>query len=208
MTFFYYIYIYIYIMPKKSKKNNNETIRKNNIINDFTKKNVFEYMFSDNSIINYKLIFYWLPPLIFVLLLGLIIFITHTESEYFISFIAGTSMFTIYFLIDIIYQFILCKKISKLKLIKNSFINALVPGIFVTIGYLLSIILRDVKKCNIQYQETGIEHSGELNKMNTEITRLINIHRNNIVISLFFYIFSIIYNNPINKKKCSNNNLC
>jgi len=195
-------------MPKKSKKNNNETIRKNNIINDFTKKNVFEYMFSDNSIINYKLIFYWLPPLIFVLLLGLIIFITHTESEYFISFIAGTSMFTIYFLIDIIYQFILCKKISKLKLIKNSFINALVPGIFVTIGYLLSIILRDVKKCNIQYQETGIEHSGELNKMNTEITRLINIHRNNIVISLFFYLFSIIYNNPINKKKCSNNNLC
>ena len=195
-------------MPKKSKKNNNETIRKNNIINDFTKKNVFEYMFSDNSIINYKLIFYWLPPLIFVLLLGLIIFITHTESEYFISFIAGTSMFTIYFLIDIIYQFILCKKISKLKLIKNSFINTLVPGIFVTIGYLLSIILRDVKKCNIQYQETGIEHSGELNKMNTEITRLINIHRNNIVISLFFYLFSIIYNNPINKKKCSNNNLC
>ena len=195
-------------MPKKSKKNNNETIRKNNIINDFTKKNVFEYMFSDNSIINYKLIFYWLPPLIFVLLLSFIIFITHTESEYFISFIAGTSMFTIYFLIDIIYQFILCKKISKLKLIKNSFINALVPGIFVTIGYLLSIILRDVKKCNIQYQETGIEHNGELNKMNTEITRLINIHRNNIVISLFFYIFSIIYNNPINKKKCSNNNLC
>ena len=195
-------------MAKRSKKNNNETIKKNNIINDFTKKNVFEYMFSDNSIINYKLIFYWLPPLIFVLLLGLIIFITHTESEYFISFIAGTSMFTIYFLIDIIYQFILCKKISKLKLIKNSFINALVPGIFVTIGYLLSIILRDVKKCNIQYQETGIEHSGELNKMNTEITRLINIHRNNIVISLFFYLFSIIYNNPINKKKCSNNNLC
>lgn len=194
-------------MTKKSKKNDDK-IRKNNIINDFTKKNIFEYMFSDNSIINYKLIFYWLPPLIFILLIGLIIFITHTESEYFISFIAGVSMFIIYFLIDIIYQFILCKKTSKLKLIKNSFINALVPGIFVTLGYFLSIILRDVKKCNIKYQETGMEHSGDLNKMNTQITRLINIHRNNIVVSLFFYLFSIIYNNPINKKKCSNNNLC
>jgi len=194
-------------MTKKSKKNDDK-IRKNNIINDFTKKNIFEYMFSNNSIINYKLIFYWLPPLIFVLSVGFIIFITHAESQYFISFIAGATMFTIYFLIDIIYQFILCKKTNKLKLIKNSFMNALVPCIFVTIGYFLSIILRDVKICNIQYQETGIEHSGELRKMNTDITRLINIHRNNIIVSLFFYLFSIILNNPINKKRCSNNNLC
>ena len=194
-------------MTKKSKKNDYK-IRQNNIINDFTKKNIFEHIFSDNSILNYKLIFYWLPPLLFVLLVGLTIFITHAESEYFISFIAGLTMFIIYFLIDIIYQFILCKKTSKLKLIKNSFINALSPCIFVTIGYFLSIILRDVKKCNIHYQETGIEHVGELRKMNTDITRLINIHRNNIIVSIFFYLFSIIYNNPINKKKCSNNNLC
>ena len=29
-----------------------------------------------------------------------------------------------------------------------------------------------------------------------------------IIVSVFFYLFSIIYNNPINKKKCANNNLC
>ena len=195
-------------MSKKSKKNNDQKIREDNIINDFTKKNIFEYIFSGHSLMEYKIIFYWLPPLIFIFLLGFIIFITHSESEYFISFIAGFTMFIIYFLIDFIYQFILCKKTNKFKLIKNSLINALTPSIFVTIGYFLSIILRDVKKCNIQYQNTGLEHKGEYHKMNTDITRLINIHRNNIIVSVFFYLFSIIYNNPINKKKCVNNNLC
>ena len=191
-----------------TKQANDNKIRKNNIINDFTKKNIFEYLFSNNSILNYKLIFYWLPPLIFSLTICFIIFITHSESEYFISFIAGITMFIIYFVIDIIYQLILCKKTNKINLIKNSFKNSLVPTIFVVVGYLLSIILRDVKKCDIRYQDTGIEHAGESHKINTDITRLINIHRNNIIISVFFYIFSIIYNNPINKKKCSNNNLC
>lgn len=191
-----------------TKQANDNKIRKNNIINDFTKKNIFEYLFSNNSILNYKLIFYWLPPLIFSLTICFIIFITHSESEYFISFIAGITMFFIYFVVDIIYQLILCKKTNKINLIKNSFKNALVPTIFVVVGYLLSIILRDVKKCDIRYQDTGVEHAGESHKINTDITRLINIHRNNIIVSIFFYIFSIIYNNPINKKKCSNNNLC
>lgn len=191
-----------------TKQANDNKIRKSNIINDFTKKNIFEYLFSNNSILNYKLIFYWLPPLIFSLTICFIIFITHSESEYFISFIAGITMFIIYFVIDIIYQLILCKKTNKINLIKNSFKNSLVPTIFVSVGYLLSIILRDVKKCDIRYQDTGVEHSGESHKINTDITRLINIHRNNIIVSIFFYIFSIIYNNPINKKKCSNNNLC
>tara|TARA_Y100000591_G_scaffold333003_1_gene373015 strand:- start:123 stop:701 length:579 start_codon:yes stop_codon:yes gene_type:complete len=191
-----------------TKQANDNKIRKNNIINDFTKKNIFEYLFSNNSILNYKLIFYWLPPLIFSLTICFIIFITHSESEYFISFIAGITMFIIYFVIDIIYQLVLCKKTNKINLIKNSFKNSLVPTIFVSVGYLLSIILRDVKKCDIRYQNTGVEHAGESHKINTDITRLINIHRNNIIVSIFFYIFSIIYNNPINKKKCSNNNLC
>ena len=82
-----------------TKQANDNKIRKNNIINDFTKKNIFEYLFSNNSILNYKLIFYWLPPLIFSLTIFFIIFITHSESEYFISFIAGITMFFIYFVL-------------------------------------------------------------------------------------------------------------
>ena len=76
-----------------TKQANDNKIRKSNIINDFTKKNIFEYLFSNNSILNYKLIFYWLPPLIFSLTICFIVFITHSESEYFISFIAGITMF-------------------------------------------------------------------------------------------------------------------
>ena len=196
-------------MSKKSnKKTNDNKIRDNNMINDFTKKNIFKQIITDYSILNYKLIFYWLPPLLFTLSLIGFIFITQSESEYFITLIAGLIIYIIYFLIDVIYQFILCKKTSKFELIKNSIKNALIPCIFVSLGYFLSIILRDVKKCNIQYRDTSLETSGNLHKINTEITRIINIHRNNIIVSLFFYIFSIIYNNPINKKKCSNNNLC
>jgi hypothetical protein len=197
-------------MSKKSNKkyNNDNKIRDNNIINDFTKKNIFKYIISDYSILNYKLIFYWLPPLLFTLVLIGFIFITHSESEYFITLIAGLIIYIIYFLVDVIYQFILCKKTSKFKLIKNSIKNAFIPCIFVSLGYFLAIVLRDVKKCNIQYHNTSEEHSGSLHKINTDITRIINIHRNNIIVSLFFYLFSIIYSNPINKKKCVNNDLC
>jgi|TARA_B110001452_G_scaffold257612_1_gene251983 hypothetical protein len=188
-------------------KNLDKSTKKNNILNDFTKKNIFKYMFSGNSILNYKLIFYWLPPLIFVFILISFIFITNSESEYFISVISGVIIYVAYFLIDVIYQFILCKKTNKINLIINSMKNALLPSIFVFVGYLLSTVLRDVKKCNIQYRELGIEHTN-IKTPGTIISRLINIHRNNIIVSIFFYLFSIIYNNPVNKKKCSNNNLC
>lgn len=197
-------------MSKKSnnKKNNDNKIRNDNMINDFTKKNIFEYFISDYSILNYKLIFYWLPPFLFVLILIGFIFITHSESEYFISLIAGLIIYIVYFLIDMIYQFILCKKTSKFKLIKNALINAFTPCIFVFLGYFLSIILRDVRRINVQYQDPNIEQSVSYTNLNIQISRIFNIHRNNIIVSIFFYIFSIIYNNPINKKKCSNNNLC
>lgn len=193
---------------KHSEKKNDNKIRKKNIINDFSKKNFFEYIVSGYSILNYKLIFYWLPPLIFILIICSFIFISHSESEYFISAISGLTIYIVYFLVDVIYQFILCKKTKALKLIENALINAFTPAIFVFVGYLLSIILRDVKKCNIQYQESHLEHISKIDTTNTPITKLINIHRNNIIVSLFFYLLSIIYNNPFNKKKCSNNNLC
>ena len=195
-------------MSKNINKKNDNKIRKNNIINDFTKKNFFEYIFSGNSIFNYKIILYWLPPLLFILTTSLVIFMAQIESEFLAGLIAGLVIYITYFIVDITYQFILCKYTSKIKLIKNSLINSLTPCIFVIIGYIIAVILPNVKRCNILLQNTGIEERGELRKMNTDITRLINIHKNNFAIAIFFYIFSIIYNNPLNKKKCSNNNLC
>jgi len=195
-------------MSKNSNKKNDNKIRKNNIINDFTKKNFFEYIFSGNSIFNYKIILYWLPPLLFILTTSLVIFMAQIESEFLAGLIAGLVIYIIYFIIDFTYQNILCKYTSKLKLLKNSLINSLTPCIFVIIGYIIAVLLPNVKRCNILLQDTGIEERGELRKMNTDITRLMNIHKNNFAIAIFFYIFSIIYNNPLKKKKCSNNNLC
>tara|TARA_B110000114_G_scaffold103710_1_gene109161 strand:+ start:196 stop:786 length:591 start_codon:yes stop_codon:yes gene_type:complete len=190
-----------------NKKNDNK-IKENNIINDFSKKNFFEYIFSKQSIFNYKIVLYWLPLLLFIIITCLIIFITQTESEFVAGLISGLVIFIIYFIVDFTYQVILCKNTNKFKLVKNSLINSITPCIFVMIGYIIAYILPNVKNCNIHFQNTGIEERGELRKRDTDITRLINIHKNNLTISIFFYIFSIIYNNPLNKKKCSNNNLC
>ena len=191
----------------KKNKNLTKDVRENNVLNDFTKKNILKYIFSGNSILNYKLIFYWLPPLSFVFILISFIFITNSESEYFIGLMSGIIIYIIYFIIDVTYQFILCKKTNKIDLIINSMKNALLPSIFVFIGYFISIILRDVKHCNIQYEDVNFEHAN-IGNINKSVSRLINIHRNNIIVSIIFYLFSIIYNNPLNKKKCSNNNLC
>tara|TARA_Y100000591_G_scaffold18705_1_gene13961 strand:- start:385 stop:984 length:600 start_codon:yes stop_codon:yes gene_type:complete len=199
------------MVKNNNKIKKNYKIKKNNVINDFSKKNIFQQIFSGLSIIDYKLIFYWLPILIYIFAISSIIFFTQSDSQYFIALIAGLTIFIIYFLIDLIYQNILCKNISFIKLLSNSALNALIPSIFVLAGYILTIILRDVKPCNISYNShmTGVENtSNNYNNYNTDTTRLINIHRNNIIISIFFYIFSIIYNNPINKKKCANNKLC
>ena len=194
----------------KKNKNLTKDVRENNVLNDFTKKNILKYIFSGNSILNYKLIFYWLPPLLFIFILISFIFITNSESEYFIGLMSGIIIYIIYFIIDVTYQFILCKKTNKIDLITNSMKNALLPSIFVFIGYFISIVLRDVKQCKIQYEDVNIEHTniGNIGNINTSVSRLINIHRNNIIVSIIFYLFSIIYNNPLNKKKCSNNNLC
>lgn len=191
----------------KKNKNLTKNVRENNVLNDFTKKNILKYIFSGNSILNYKLIFYWLPPLSFVFILISFIFITNSESEYFIGLMSGIIIYIIYFIIDVTYQFILCKKTNKIDLITNSMKNALLPSIFVFIGYFISIVLRDVKQCKIRYEDVNIEHTN-IGNINTSVSRLINIHRNNIIVSIIFYLFSIIYNNPLNKKKCSNNNLC
>jgi len=194
----------------KKNKNLTKDVRENNVLNDFTKKNILKYIFSGNSILNYKLIFYWLPPLLFIFILISFIFITNSESEYFIGLMSGIIIYIIYFIIDVTYQFILCKKTNKIDLITNSMKNALLPSIFVFIGYFISIVLRDVKQCKIRYEDVNIEHTniGNIGNINTSVSRLINIHRNNIIVSIIFYLFSIIYNNPLNKKKCSNNNLC
>jgi len=192
------------------KKNKVKNIKKydNENINNFSKNSFFTELFSGMSILKYKFIIYWLPIILYIFAISFYIFIFQEDSEWFIAFISGLVIYILYFLIDIIYQNIICEKKTFGKSLKNSAINALTPAIFVITGYIFACILRDVKKCNISYNNNSIESSQNINKINTDTTRLLNIHRNNIIVASLFYIFSIIYNNPINKKKCINNRLC
>ena len=54
------------MVKNNNKIKKNYKIKKNNVINDFSKKNIFQQIFSGLSIIDYKLIFYWLPILIYI----------------------------------------------------------------------------------------------------------------------------------------------
>ena len=177
-------------------------------INDYTKNSFISTFITGDSILNYKIVIYWLPIIIYTIVLCLFILLTHSYSEYYMAIISMMIMFSIYFSIDFIYQIRLCKKKNISNHFKNALANSINPSIFVGIGYACAIILPNVKDCNI----TTIANTNEINKNfqfnDTHITNLINIHRNNIVISIFFYIFSLLYNNKINKKKCINNKLC
>lgn len=197
----------------KKSKNKKSTIKNTNQsnINDFTKKGVFKTLFSGASLFDYKFVMYWLPILLYVISITGIIIYSNYESEWIIAILSGITIFIIYFIIDIIYQTILCKNKKVYQLFYNSLLNALVPSIFVLIGYILAILLRDIKSQNINdVYNSNIQykvHTLYSNEFNTSVI-LYNIHRNNVIVSVFFYIFSIIYNNPLNKKKCINNKLC
>ena len=112
-------------------------------------------------------------------------------------------IFIIYFIIDFSYQIIICNKTYLNKKIYNSLINSITPAIFIFIGYIIANILRDVKPCNNIDMLSGQQVSYIIRN-----DELYNIHRNNIICGIIFYIFSIFYSNPINKKKCINNKLC
>ena len=176
-------------------------------INDYTKKGLFSSLFSGMSLLKYKFAMYWLPLLIFipaiyiytVTLLGT----SKVQYEIIAGFMSGLLMFIIYIIIDLIYQNIVCKNSTFMKLLLNSLNNALIPTIFVIIGYLLGIFFMDKKaiKATTALQNDGIIAYNEIGKI--EKSLLDNKHINNIVLSVIFYILSILYNNPINKPKCS-----
>lgn len=182
-------------MVKKKKYNSDN-------INDYTKKGFFEIIMTNMYIFDYKVVMYWLPVLLYVNFLWLIITYLQIESQISGSFISFVLVYIFYFIIDLGYQILLCKNQKYYRLISNSLLNSIYPALFVLIGYILSIFLKEAKDCG------NINRIDDITNRYSIINRLYNIHRNNIVVAIFFYIFSIFYNNPINKKKCINNKLC
>jgi len=198
---------------KKDIENIKKNIKEENIINDFTNDNIFETVFTGFSILKYKIAMYWIPIILYLIVLSGYILFTHSYSEFATAFAAGIIMYIVYFIVDFIYQIILCKYSKIPELIINSLMNSLTPAIFVIIGYIFALALRDVKDYGHNLDHNNLRLSNEQVNLyttftNTDITRLTNIHRNNIIVSIFAYIFAIIYNNPFKKKKCNNNNLC
>ena len=184
----------------KSKKKNKYNV---NNINDFTKKGLFESLFSNMYIFDYKFIMYLLPVILYIIFISLYIVGFNDDNEFSVAFISLLMIFIIYFIIDFSYQIILCNKTYLNKKVYNSLINSITPAIFVFIGYIIANILRDVRACDNIDMLSGQQESYTIRN-----DELYNTHRNNIICAIMFYIFSIFYNNPINKKKCINNKLC
>ena len=207
---------------KKKQKDNIELQKQiveedeeNNIINDFTKKNIFSTIFSGSSIIKYKIGIYWIPLIIYI---GLIYIYTllnieiyhdanATMKEFVMGVIATIIMFIIYTITDLIYQYVICKKTIFGELLVNSLSNSFIPSLFILIGFSLGILLQDPYITTM----SDILKDGEAShkeSYNIGLSANINPQLNNIFISIIFYVFAIIYRNPINKPECISNKLC
>lgn len=195
---------------KKVKKNDYD----NHIINDFTKTNIFETLFSGISLFKYKIGIYWIPLIIYITIIYIYtlfdIDITGTKNLNYIELISALLsaliIFIVYTLIDFIYQRTICKNTTFGIDLMNSITNALFPTLCIFGGYAVGILLPDIKKTtltNVSKDDITIVEA-ELVKASSTI----NTQSNNILLACIFYIFALFYKNPINKPNCSNNNIC
>ena len=69
----------------KSKKKNKYDV---NNINDFTKKGLFESLFSNMYIFDYKFIIYWLPVILYIIFISLYIVGFNDDNEFSVAFIS------------------------------------------------------------------------------------------------------------------------
>ena len=155
---------------------------------------------------------YWIPIILYLIVLSGYILFTHSYSEFATAFAAGIIMYIVYFCVDFIYQIILCKYSKIPELIINSLMNSLTPAIFVIIGYIFAIALRDVKDCAHHLDHNNLRLSNEQVNLyttftNTDITRL-TISIEIILLFLYLLIYLLLYIIIHLTKKCNNNNLC
>ena len=204
---------------KKSNKNTKQKkVKKNyepHIINDFTKKNIFETMFSGISIFKYKIGIYWIPLIIYIVIIYIytlldIDIIGNKNLNYieiFSALLSGIIVFIVYTIIDFIYQRTICKNTSFGLDLMNSISNAIVPALFVFIGYLIAVLLPDLYRHTLQSATSDNNVSfNEASRLNS--TSKINTQFNNIFVACICYIFALLYRNPVNKPKCSSNYIC
>lgn len=138
-----------------------------NKINYFPNGFINEFI-TGNSIVKYKLAIYWIPIVLFTIIMLILVHVIFEAaiydediwiSELLGSILAGVVIFICYFLVDFIYQLQLCKEQEIEQDVMNSLFNALHISIIVAIGYMLGIflhdsIISDVRVANESFSDT------------------------------------------------------
>lgn len=205
---------------KKSKKNKYRKSKKNKVkasnqLNNFKGKNNFLSTITKSpSIFSYRIGIYWIPLVIY---LGLFHFIqyslvTITSSETLIrtfglALLSFILMYIIYFVVDLGYQFGLCRDKSVIKLLFNSLNNAFIPALFVLFGFIAGMfIIDDGEKLKAVLSEDNAPNDA-ISTINL-IQNRVNLYHEEMILSTIFYIFSLLHRNPINRPKCNLNKIC
>ena len=190
------------IESNENKKNNIEHV--DLIINNFNKVSLKNTLLkSPQTIVNYKIILWWLPLLLYIIVMFIIIisFPNTTSSgfypillEFILSGCSWLILFIFYFIIDFIYQNKECNDTTAWDNTINSTKNASLIASFVAAGYFTGIFFTD--KSSLALSAVPVPNSN------------ISSQLNNLGLSSIGFIIGMLYINPINRDNCSLNIIC
>lgn len=201
---------------KKNKKNRkNNKVKASNQLNNFKGKNNFLSTITRSpSIFSYRIGMYWIPLVIY---LGLFHFIqyslvTVTAGEtlvrtFGLALLSFILMYVIYFVVDVGYQFGLCRDKSVIKLLFNSLSNAFTPALFVLFGFVIGMFIIDDGEKLKEILSHDKASNVAISTINL-IQKRVNLYHEEMILSTIFYIFSLLHRNPINRPKCNRNKIC
>ena len=207
-------------LEKKHEKQ--KEIKDNNIINDFP-LGFFETFTVKASILNYKLGMYWIPLLVWFIIMnwfinnvlfgGLMHNINDSSMliEIGTALLAGILMFIIYFITDMIYQGRLCKKQSISEDMSNSGWNSLMISIWISAGYIAATLFFPESYHNKTNDglNTLVGDAVTMQSDRLKSIFLTDYHKHNKYAAILFYFIGMAYNNPYhNKGQCSRNKFC
>ena len=201
---------------KKNKKNRKSNkVKASNQLNNFKGKNDFLSTITRSpSIFSYRIGIYWIPLVIYLVLFHFIQYslVTVTAGEtlvrtFGLALLSFILMYVIYFVVDVGYQFSLCRDKSVIKLLFNSLSNAFIPALFVLLGFIVGMfIIDDGEKLKdvLSQDKTSNVAISTINL----IQKRVNLYHEEMILSTIFYVFSLLHRNPINRPKCNRNKIC
>ena len=127
-------------------------------------------------------------------------------SEFGLSFISFIIMFISYFSVDLFYQNSICRNTDLKKIVYNSLENSFYVSSATFSGYISSLLF--LKNAKFDIPNLNNVSSIHANLPSPFIINISN-HKNNLILSIIFYLFTILYINPITfNKNISRNKIC